>query len=173
MIQFNVVRDTVFKHVRCKKRTSSGAVSRSTGDCSGSSEIAQWNRINPRVRCSPVRPFRKFTGAEGRGFPPTESQKRSRIILTASKGEITSIILLCSRTQHSLKVEHFSRLLHSVLVPLHLWIWIGLRGTTWIRYAVLPGGNSGRHRDAGLLLRVHRHVQPSRAGLQLQGPDSD
>jgi len=36
-----------------------------------------------------------------------------------------------------------------------------------VRHAVLPAGDHGRDRHAGLLLRVHRHLQRARAGLLL------
>lgn len=39
--------------------------------------------------------------------------------------------------------------------------------TAWVQDAVLPGRDFGSNGDAGLLLRVHGHIQPGRAGLQL------
>lgn len=157
---------------RMQKGLTYGAVSWCTGNCSSSLEIAQSNRINPCICCSQM--IQEIHRGGRTRFPFDRITKSSRIILTACKREILHHSPPQPDTEHqSCPVEGPS---------LKHWFLFSLNSTpphhrhrlpAWSHYAVLPGGDPSSHRDAGLLLRVHRHLQPSKARLQLQGPDAD
>lgn len=160
------------------------------GNCSGSLEIAQWNRMNSLVRCSQMIQENHRSGRTR--FPSDRITKTVENYFGSLCGvnhrhhflELVDTIQSNFWKKATLWMpsnwKDWNLIIHHGLINWEYLFFSSLDSnrtshhksiqdvlTTWVQDAVFPGRDFGSNSDAGLLLWVHGHIQPGRAGLQL------